>query len=60
MARPKGTGFQSLHCSLSKMDTPTAEVSLRVVDPSNKRKSRFFQLKSVPSFGNVLELNNLF
>ena len=32
------------------------DVSLRVFDPSNKRNSRFFQLKSVPRFGNVLEL----
>ena len=38
------------------MDAPTAEVSLRVLDPSSKRNSRFFQLKSVPRFGNVLEL----
>ena len=38
------------------MDTPTAEVSLRVLDPSNKRNSRFFKQKSVPRFGNVLEL----
>ena len=38
------------------MDTPTIDVSLRVLDPSNKRNSRFFQVKSVPRFGNGLEL----
>ena len=38
------------------MDTLTAEVSLRVLDPSNKKNSRFFKLKSVPRFGNVLKL----
>ena len=32
------------------------DVSLGVFDLSNKRNSRFFQLKSVPRFGNVLEL----
>ena len=38
------------------MDTPTVDVSLRVLDPSNKRNSRFFPLKSIPRFGNVLEI----
>ena len=48
--------FQSLRCLWSEMDTPTVDVPLRVLDPSNKRNSHFFQLKSIPRFGNVLEL----
>ena len=48
--------FQSLLCPWSKIDMPTIDVSLRVRDPSNKRNPRFFQVKSVPRFGNVLEL----
>ena len=48
--------FQSLLCPWSKIDTPTIDVSLTVLDPSNKRNSRLFQVKSVPRFGNVLEL----
>ena len=48
--------FQSLRCPRSKFDTQTVDISLRVLDPSNKRNSRFFQLKSIPRFGNVLEL----
>ena len=48
--------FQSLRCPWSEMDTPTVDVSLRVLDPSNKRSSHFFPLKSIPRFGNFLEL----
>ena len=48
--------FQSLRCPWSEMDTPTVDVPLRVLDSSNKRNSHFFQLKSIPRFGNVLEL----
>ena len=54
------TTDQSLLCPWSKIDMPTIDVSLRVRDPSNKRNSRFFQMKSVPRFGNVLELKRYF